>query len=515
MFLLFLGSCKFVDTPYSFEREFDGGTYITPEGIVKYISGYPDSAITVSDNYAIIKEEISYHKSGAQQGDGTIMHLDSILIYGHCFSLEPNPLAIEGNEINSIDDLKENSVIRYNGATQPERFISITDLGKGTTFVNTLSLLWEKDYYIRSFVVTGRFINGEPEYDDIAYNQYELKIHTKTPVDTWVGDDMQDAPADFTNDEYRGGTSFTYNGYMFVAQGHSEDVLDDKIVIHRYDPISNSWEPNCSPAHPISGEGFTDAVAFVIEDAPIGNNNFRDCVYIGTGIKQDGTTSKEFYRLDLEQGEWLNITSGTGAQPFQGSGRYNAVAFSINGIGYVGLGTVQVGSALDDFYKFDPDDRNPVEHAFGKWTPITKFEGGTRTKAVSFKLGDNVYISCGENNDGVYKNDLRMCIQTTGDDLDWYKRADFIGTARIEAVGFNIGEMGYVGTGWDGDSAKYDFYRYNPFLNEWDKRANYGGAARFGAVGEGIKISDNDYRGYIGTGWDSTEYYCDFWLYRP
>ena len=64
--------------------------------------------------------------------------------------------------------------------------------------------------------------------------------------------------------------------------------------------------------------------------------------------------------------------------------------------------------------------------------------------------------------------------------------------------------MGYVGTGLDADSARSDFYRYNPFTNQWDQRANYSGGARYEAFGQGIKVSDNDYRGYVGTGWNGT-----------
>ena len=64
LILLFavFASCKFDDKPYSIIREFDGGTYITPDGIVKYISGSPDSLISVSDNNAVIQENITYVK---------------------------------------------------------------------------------------------------------------------------------------------------------------------------------------------------------------------------------------------------------------------------------------------------------------------------------------------------------------------------------------------------------------------------------------------------------------------
>ncbi len=521
LFFAVFSSCKFDTNPYSIIREFDSGTYITPDGKVKYISGSADSLITVTDNYAVIQENITYVKKNAAG-----MLSDSILIYGHVYSKAPNPVVCGYDSVDKIDlmeRLATNSNIWYKGSSEPENFITSDDLDRGVTFRSGFGLHYETPYYVRSFVVTGKFVGNKPEYKDIAYNQKVLQFTTDSPVDLWVGGTMQEAPADFPDLEFRGGTVFTYDGNIFVAQGHDEGPLGSSIVVYKYDPANNDWYGNVPySTYPVA-TNFTNAVSFVIEKAPIGNNIEHDCVYIGLGITGDpDEANTEFYRFDLEgdpenPSSWLNITSAFDAQEFPGTAVEDAIAFSINGIGYVGLGTTGYSDAATPWiYKFDPSERS-AGHSQGTWTKISDFPGGPRTKAVCFTIGDNVYVSCGKDNDENYKNDLWMCSQSTGDKLNWVQRAPFPGTPRIDAVGFALGENGYVGTGLDADSARSDFWRYNPFINQWDQRAYFGGEPRYEAVGAGVEMGNGDYRGFVGTGWggNASLYYSDFWHYRP
>ncbi len=522
LFMGALASCKFDEKPYSIIREFDSGTYITPDGIVKYISGSPDSLLEVTDNYALIQENITYVKKNKNG-----MLADSILIYGHVYSRSPHPEVCGYDSVSKIDlmaRLAENSNIFFNGSVAPENFISSENLDRGVTFKSGFGLQYEQTYYVRSFVVTGKFVNGEPEYQDIAYNQNELVFTADKPVDLWVGGDMEEAPVSYPDNEYRGATAFTYNNYMFVTQGHDEGLMGTSIVIDRYDPVNNTWDSPYRSYSIEQNKNFTNAVSFVIKDVDVGNKIYHDCVFIGLGITNDENEANvEFFRLDLEKdtdqpigewGEWVNVTSAFDAEAFPGIGVEDAIAFSINGIGYIGLGTTGFSNdVIASFFKFDPSDRG-FGHAYGKWTQLADFPGGPRTKAVCFNIGDNVYVSCGMNDNGIYKNDLWVCTQTTGDNLIWRQRAPFPGTPRIDAVAFALGENGYIGTGKDIDSVRTDFWRYNPFLNKWDERASYEGAARYEAVGAGLEVN-NDFRGFIGTGWNGAEYFSDFWHYRP
>ncbi|HRX10351.1 MAG TPA: kelch repeat-containing protein, partial [Draconibacterium sp.] len=94
-------------------------------------------------------------------------------------------------------------------------------------------------------------------------------------------------------------------------------------------------------------------------------------------------------------------------------------------------------------------------------------------------------------------------IVSCGDEEDedlmgnWSELSDFDGVPRSDAVGFSIGDKGYIGTGYDGDDRLSDFWEYNPSQNYWTQKADFPGVARTGAVGFGIGD-----KGYIGTGYD-------------
>ena len=54
----------------------------------------------------------------------------------------------------------------------------------------------------------------------------------------------------------------------------------------------------------------------------------------------------------------------------------------------------------------------------------------------------------------------------------WTQKADFGGAARSGAVGFSIGNKGYMGTGVSGNTKFNDFWEYDPETNVWTQKAN-------------------------------------------
>src|SRR5215213_11154813 len=90
----------------------------------------------------------------------------------------------------------------------------------------------------------------------------------------------------------------------------------------------------------------------------------------------------------------------------------------------------------------------------------------------------------------------------------WTPKAAFSGTARSGAVGFSIGNSGYIGTGRTAaDSYRNDFWEYNPAGDTWTQKADFAGTARRWAIG----FSIGNY-GYIGTGYDAANGHLnDFW----
>jgi hypothetical protein len=141
------------------------------------------------------------------------------------------------------------------------------------------------------------------------------------------------------------------------------------------------------------------------------------------------------------------------------------------------------------------------------WTQKADFGGTAQYYAVGFSIGDKGYIGTGYDNTYARKRDFWE-YDTISD--AWTQKVDFGGTARMGAVGFAIGNKGYIGTGFDTTPViKKDFWEYDPALNAWTQKADFGGTERYQAVGFSIGN-----KGYIGTGFDGT-WTKDFWEYDP
>jgi len=144
----------------------------------------------------------------------------------------------------------------------------------------------------------------------------------------------------------------------------------------------------------------------------------------------------------------------------------------------------------------------------GPWVQKTNFGGETRRAAVGFSIGDKGYIGTGSGTGFSWLTDFWEYDPATN---TWSQKADFGGTGRAFAVGFSIGDKGYIGTGRDdsGPPDRKDFWEYDPATNAWSQKADFGGTESNSAVG--FSIGD---KGYIGTG-NPTFLNKDFWEYDP
>lgn len=206
-----------------------------------------------------------------------------------------------------------------------------------------------------------------------------------------------------------------------------------------------------------------------------------------------------------ESDQWARAAS------LGGPGRDLAVALTIGDRGYVGLGQAGTGGCCEDFWEYDP--------ATDSWTQKASFGGGPRSSAAGFSLGDKGYVGTGFGD----KQHLADFWEYDPGTNTWTRIADFGGTARRKAVAFAIGGKGYVGTGTDncpipdceveGTTGKVtDLWEYDPGADNWTRKADLPGEARFAAVG--FAIGD---KGYVGTGAkDGGEgRLADFWAYDP
>lgn len=156
------------------------------------------------------------------------------------------------------------------------------------------------------------------------------------------------------------------------------------------------------------------------------------------------------------------------------------------------------------FYGCSSDDGDDED--LGNWIDRSVFDGSARSGATSFVIGNLGYMGTGYDGDD-YLNSF-WAYDMEGD--YWSQKADFPGAARNAAVGFQINGAGYIGSGYDGVNELDDFYSYDPAVNSWVQIASLPGTQRRSAVG----FSANGY-GYFGTGYDGENDMKDFWKYDP
>ncbi|RIJ34317.1 Kelch repeat-containing protein [Pontibacter oryzae] len=189
-------------------------------------------------------------------------------------------------------------------------------------------------------------------------------------------------------------------------------------------------------------------------------------------------------------GDWIKDSD------FAGVSRTSAVAFTIDGMAYVGTG-YDGSSRLRDFWQFDANK--------GSWIKKASFPGQARNAAVSFTANGKGYVGTGY--DGT--SYLKDFWEYDPSQDTWTQIADFPGSARYGAVALSLDEKGYVGAGYDGNYQK-DFWQYNPATGQWTEKVGLGGAKRLNA----FAFTFNG-KGYIGGGINNGLYQTDFLEYDP
>ncbi|MEL6918916.1 MAG: kelch repeat-containing protein [Bacteroidota bacterium] len=155
------------------------------------------------------------------------------------------------------------------------------------------------------------------------------------------------------------------------------------------------------------------------------------------------------------------------------------------------------------FWACSNDDDDDV---LGNWVDRSIFDGTPRSGAAAFTIDNLGYMGTGFDGDDRL-NDFWVY------DMEgnfWSQLASFPGIERSSAAAFTINGNGYMGLGFDGDDELEDFYRYNVAANSWDSIAPYGGSLRRGAV-----AFNSSSFGYVGTGFDGDNDRKDFWKYDP
>jgi N-acetylneuraminic acid mutarotase len=217
--------------------------------------------------------------------------------------------------------------------------------------------------------------------------------------------------------------------------------------------------------------------------------------YLGLGY--NGTIElNDFWEFDPATNAW------TRKADFMGTARYGAVAFSLGNLGYVGTGFDINLSDTRDFYSYDP--------ITNQWTQIHSMGGSKREYATAFTYNGKAYVTTGINN-GVNQNDLWVFDPTTG---DWTEKAklDF-NTAwtitRSHASSFVLGNYAYISVGYNSGVRK-DTWEYDFAGDTWTKKTDFEGSARQDAIGYVVNG-----RAFIATGASGSYYFDDIWELKP
>ncbi|MDR0793772.1 MAG: hypothetical protein LBE82_10720, partial [Chitinophagaceae bacterium] len=163
-------------------------------------------------------------------------------------------------------------------------------------------------------------------------------------------------------------------------------------------------------------------------------------------------------------GNWVSIPA------LPGAGRYYASSFVIGDSAFVIGGffsTSGQATVLNDVWSFNPSGNKGT----GSWTQMAPIPVG-RGSAVAFSIGNKGYVGTGSTApliaaSGTSLNDMWEYDPATN---KWIKKAAVPGGARFAAIGFGIGNLGYVGTGAIVDNAispgtyapAKDFYSFDP-----------------------------------------------------
>ena len=296
----------------------------------------------------------------------------------------------------------------------------------------------------------------------------------RSQVDTWVLKDSIKGPSKY------GCVAFELNGDGWLGLGY--DNSDYKRSFYSYDPGENDWDREESLGG-VNGSGLGRNLAVGFEAG--------GKAYVGTG---QGAASfyGDFWEFDPTTQQWTIMTN-VGV-----TSRRAAVAFSIDDIGYVGTG-YDANGYKKDFWKYDPSNNT--------WTQVANYGGTARQKAVAVSMGGKGYVGLGD--DGVLKDDFWVYTPSTN---SWSPISNFAGGARSGACGFAVGASIYVGTGVDFSTYKQDFYQYNYYTANWVAVQDFGGTA--GTPRAHASAFSLGNIGYVGAGYDGFPR-DDFFSFEP
>lgn len=236
--------------------------------------------------------------------------------------------------------------------------------------------------------------------------------------------------ADFPGVSRTAAVGFAVEGKGYIGSGY--DGVNQLSDFYAYNPATNAWAPIADfPKGPRR-----NAVAFGINGVG----------YFGTGFDGDNDL-KDFWKYTPSTDSWTEIVG------FGGKKRRAAVTFTINDKVYIGTG-VSNGIYVEDFWVFDP-----ATEIWSKLLDLNEEDDYAilRSSAVAFSLNGYGYIATGENTGATTSVWEYNPISDT-----WESKTNFEGSTRQDAVTFFNSSRAFVGLGRTGSLYLDDLDEFFP-----------------------------------------------------
>jgi len=248
------------------------------------------------------------------------------------------------------------------------------------------------------------YVGGGQTHEGVQADFWEYNFLN----DTWI------KKSDFPGGPIWYSQCFTIGNKAYLTGGCNPLTGIHNSQLWQYNPESDTWIIKSD--FPAGGRMM--GVAFAIGDYG----------YIGTGYD-----SQTIYHNDLW--EYNSITDEWTEKASFGEPRVCGVGFSINGKGYIGLGSIN-NNETNDFWEYNP--------LINMWTEINSFPGVGRNTAVGLVADSKGYIITGGNDESMMPVDFWEFDPLT---RGWIQRMDFPGPARGSAAGFSIEDSFFITTG--------------------------------------------------------------------
>lgn len=348
--------------------------------------------------------------------------------------------------------------------------------GSGVFFTILTGLSPNTTYFVRAYATNSK---GTVYGNEISFKTYSLQ-------------DGSSQKADFPGGSRSAASGFSIGNKLYVGLGSFDDRWTPTKDLWEYDEATGLWSEKAD----FPGNAAGGAVGF-----SIGTKG-----YFATGATSDDKVTNELWEYDPASDSWTQKKSLPGS-----AARAYATGFTIGSKGYIGTGYTPDNTAgysgdniRSDFWEWD--------QATNTWTEKALVPGNPRTSAAGFSIGTKGYIGTGFYTDGVSGFDNYKDFWEWDQATDtWTRKADFGGAFRSGAIGFSIGDKGYMGAGIAHSFIQKDIWEYDQDMNAWYRRNDVEGHARVGAVG--IPVGNKVYIG-LGSGTTYSKL-MDLWEYNP